>query len=84
VIHSFYRMLTSANAEPKPCQGGCADCKCKQYNPKPSGHLDLDYIEADPSPMATMQAKFLEDYKVSYWDKFCSLNPSEPECLIYE
>jgi len=63
------------------CKKPCDNCTCA-----PCGHLDYDddiYIEADASPMATQQRKWL-DSASSYFDRACSLNPSAPECRVYE
>ena len=51
--------------------------------------IDNDYIEIDPSPMATLQQRFIADLeaiqaKATYWDVHCTIDPSAPECKIYE
>ena len=48
-----------------------------------------DYQELDASPDATIQSRYLKDVaeakaKTSYWDVFCALDPSAPECKIYD
>ena len=54
-----------------------------------SNIYDNDYTEIDPSPMATQQQRFVADLvavqaKATYWDVFCGVNPSAPECKLYE
>ena len=59
----------------------CKNCTCA-----PCGHLGYDddiYIETDASPMTTQQGKWLASSS-TYFDRTCSLNPSAPECRIYE
>lgn len=38
------------------CKTPCSNCKCKK------SVYDSDYIEADNSPLAKQQAKFLDEY----------------------
>ena len=50
---------------------------------------DNDYTEIDPSPMATLQRRYVADLvaiqaKATYWDVYCSTDPSAPECKVYE
>jgi len=58
------------------CKAPCRNCTCDTvYN--------SDYIEADASPLTTQQRKWL-DSASSYFDRVCTINPSAPECRIYE
>ena len=41
------------------CKTKCDNCQCK----KSTSPYNSDYVEADPSPMATQQRKFLEERK---------------------
>ena len=41
------------------CTKPCDNCQCK----KSTSPYDSDYVEIDPSPMATQQRKFLEEQK---------------------
>lgn len=48
-----------------------------------------EYQELDASPMATLQSRYIADLeaiqaKATYWDVYCTVNPSEPECLVYD
>ena len=48
-----------------------------------------EYQELDASPMATLQSRYIADLeavqaKATYWDVFCGVNPSAPECKLYE
>ena len=50
-----------------------------------------NYVEVDPSPMATQTIRFFEELEAkkaatsrNFWDSFCELNSSAPECKIYE
>ena len=47
---------------------------------------DNEYFEADASPMTTLQRKWLDEYfsPANFFERFCSTNPSAPECRIYE
>lgn len=53
--------------------------------------LDQDYQEIDSSPLATLTLRFFADLEAqklttgrNFWDTFCELNASAPECKIYE
>ena len=55
--------------------------------------IDLDYIESDPSPMATQQAKFLEEFELTkikesspstFYQRDCELHPDAPHCKEYD
>lgn len=53
--------------------------------------LNQDYLEIDASPLATMTLNFFEDLQAqkeakgsNFWENFCELNSSAPECKIYE
>ena len=48
-----------------------------------------EYQEIDASPMATLQQRYIADLvavqaKATYWDVYCGVNPSAPECKLYE
>ena len=48
-----------------------------------------EYQELDASPMATLQSRYIADLeaiqaKASYWDVYCTTDPSAPECKLYE
>lgn len=50
--------------------------------------IDHNYIEGDPSPMATLmglyEAEQAQDISERYWGQFCSLDPSALECRVYD
>ena len=50
--------------------------------------LDQNYEEIDPSPLASQTLKFFAELqakeKPSYWETFCELNSSAPECKTYD
>ena len=48
-----------------------------------------EYQEIDASPMATLQQRYIADLvavqaKASYWDVYCTTDPSAPECRVYD
>ena len=48
-----------------------------------------EYQELDASPMATLQQRYVADLesiqaKASFWDVYCTTDPSAPECKVYE
>ena len=48
-----------------------------------------EYQELDASPMATLQSRYIADLeaiqaKASYWDVYCVVDPSAPECKVYD
>ena len=48
-----------------------------------------DYQELDAGPDATLQALFIKDLesiqaKATYWDVYCAVEPSAPECKVYD
>ena len=52
---------------------------------------ESDYVEIDPSPLATQAKKFVAEEEArraaspaGFYDRFCGENPSAPECKIYE
>ena len=54
------------------CKTPCSDCSCESvYN--------SDYIEIDPSPLATQSQKFLAN-PANFFTIECALNPSSPHC----
>ena len=81
------RMMARANANPTPsktmtCKTPCKNCTCDTV-------YSSDYVEIDPSPMATQQSRYLADLKAvqakaSYWDVFCTTDPSAPECKVHD
>ena len=53
--------------------------------------LDLNYFEHDSSPLATQTIQFFKELEAqkqradrNFWEGFCELNSSAPECRIYE
>ena len=53
--------------------------------------LDPDYHEIDSSPLASMTLRFFAELQAeqartdsNFWEHFCELNASAPECLIYD
>ena len=59
------------------CTKPCDNCKCQ-----PSIY-DHDYIEADPSPDATLQNKWLTS-PGTFFDRECALRPNSTHCRINE
>ena len=49
--HRFYNTMT--------CTKPCDNCQCK----KSTSPYESDYVEIDPSPLATQSRKFLEEKK---------------------
>ena len=52
---------------------------------------DSDYAECDASPLTTQTLKFFAELTAqkaatgrNFWETFCELNSSAPECKIYE
>lgn len=48
-----------------------------------------EYQEFDAGPDATIQSRFIMDLtaikaKASYWDVYCTTDPSAPECKIHD
>lgn len=88
VPHIFaMRQMVDANFRRTPC-GKCRNCSCFQSTSDTSPMYDQDTIEIDPSPMATQQLQYFAETKItpkpSFWDTYCELHSSEPECKIYE
>ena len=87
----FFRMLTRANQDqPKRC-GNCQQCSCSKPTPASPSMFDLEYYEADPSPLATQTVKFFNQLEAekaatgqNFWESFCELNSSAPECKTYD
>ena len=53
--------------------------------------LDSDYHEIDSSPLASLTLVFFDELQAEkaragadFWQSFCELNTSAPECLIYD
>ena len=49
--------------------------------------IDNDYIEIDPSPMATLQKRFIADLeaiqaKATYWEVYCTI-PLAPDIVKF-
>ena len=52
--------------------------------------LNQDYHEIDASPLASMTIRFFEELQAekeakgsNFWENFCELNSSAPECKVY-
>ena len=48
-----------------------------------------EYQELDAGPDATIQSRYIKDLenlqaKATYWDVYCSTDPSAPECKVYD
>ena len=50
-----------------------------------------DFAEVDASPLTTQTLKFFAELEAqkaetgrNFWDSFCELNSSAPECKVYE
>lgn len=61
--------------EPMTCKAPCTSCKCG------SSLYDSDYIEADPSPDATLQRRWLESPS-TFFQRECALRPDSAHCRI--
>ena len=48
--------------------------------------FETEVFEADASPMATQQRKFLDEYfsPANFFERLCLLDPSAPECREYD
>jgi hypothetical protein len=73
------RMMANANANPTPekpmtCKTPCKKCTCDSV-------YDSDYIEADPSPDATVQRKWLESPS-TFFQRECALRPDSHHCRL--
>ncbi len=86
----FARLLMRANQTDKKCGGKCKSCTCFSQITEPTG-LDMDYIETDSSPMGSLTIAFFEELEAkkaatgrNFWDTYCELNSSDPECKIFE
>ena len=63
-----------------------------QANPHLRNRCSItEYYEADPSPLATQTVKFFNELEAekaatgqNFWDSFCELNSSAPECKTYD
>ena len=81
----FSRLNQRYQEEPMTCKTPCAKCTCV----KSTSPYDSDYTEIDASPMATLQQRYIADLvnvqeKASYWDVFCTTDPSAPECKVHD
>lgn len=56
-------------------------CKTLHKNFACETVYDSDYIEADPSPMAAQQRKWLESPS-TYFERECVLRPDSAHCRI--
>lgn len=72
----FARLLMKANQEHQITE--------------PSG-IDMDYVEHDPSAMASQTLEFFKEYEAGksaespdFWGSFCELNSSDPACREYD
>ena len=45
---------------------------------------DLDPAKEHPTLRDLMKAKDVSDDLTDFWDKECGLNPSNPNCLVYD
>ena len=48
-----------------------------------------EYQELDAGPDATIQSRYIKDLvniqaKATYWDVYCTTDPSAPECKVYD
>lgn len=87
----FARALLKANS--KPC-GNCKNCPCRKTEGSKTSTptvFDMDSFEYDPSPLATQTIKFFEELEAkkaatskNFWEDYCELNASDPECKTYE
>ena len=83
---SFQRLNQRYQEEPMSCPTPCSKCSCED---RETVYCN-DYVEIDPSPLATQAKKFLaEEAKraaspASFYERFCNENPSAQECKIYE
>ena len=86
MISRLLPYLFSTHRTPMPQATAC-DSSCKKCNPTaPCGHLPVsdDFpFEADKSALGTQQDKWLSSPS-TFLDRLCSLDPSAPECRIYE
>ena len=67
---AFFRAITSAQSQPST----------------PSMY-ELDSFEVDPSPLATQTLRFFEELQAKkrpFWETFCELNASDPECKVFD
>ena len=74
----FHRLNQRYQEDTMTCATPCSNCKCM-----PASVYNHDYMEADPSPMATQQRKWLESPS-TYLDRLCALEPGAVECRTYE
>jgi len=74
----FHRLNQRYQEDTMTCNTPCARCTCE-----PTSIYNRDYIEADASPMATQQRKWLES-PATYLDRLCALEPGAVECKTYE
>ena len=58
------------------CKTPCSNCKCSK-----SAIYDSDYVETDPSPMATQQKQWLASPS-SFFFRECASNPNSHHCRI--
>lgn len=60
--------------------------KPPKSSPTPSMY-DIEFFEADPSPLTTQTLKFFEELHVKrrpFWETYCEVYPSEPECKVFD
>ena len=84
---SFQRLNQRYQEEPMSCPTPCSKCSCEDRDTVYCN----DYVEIDPSPLATQAKKFLVEEEAKraaspagFFERYCSENPSAPECKIYE
>ena len=61
------------------CATPCKSCDCNKL----TGHINFDYVEIDPSPLATQSKKWL-DSPSTFLERFCATEPFAPECKLYD
>ena len=80
----FHRLNQRYQEDTMTCKTPCDNCQCM-----PKSVYNHDYVELDASPLATQQSRYIADLeavqaKANYWDVFCVLEPSAPECKIHD
>ena len=72
--HMLNHLNQRYQEEPMTCKTPCKKCACESV-------YDSDYIEADASPMATQQRKWLESPS-TFFERECVLRPNSTHCRI--
>ena len=78
MIINFLLSLLGKRNQPKimACRTPCKFCKCVKESV-----YDSNYIEIDPSPLATQMAAWLESPS-SFYFRDCAVNPDSAHCRI--